>query len=73
MGFGHIMVKNQVLDYCHHTSHRNTKFKIDPSTGKCMLTIFWKYKDAIHQEYMVKGETMNQLHSMGKNSNVCST
>jgi hypothetical protein len=73
MGFGHITVKNQVLDCCHHTSHRNIKFKIDPSTGKYMLTIFWKYKGVIHQEYMVKGETMNQLHSLGKNFSVCST
>jgi hypothetical protein len=53
MGFGHIAVKSQLLDYHHHTSHRNTKFKIDPSTGKCMLIIFWKYKGIIHQEYMV--------------------
>jgi hypothetical protein len=73
MRFGHIIVKSQLLDYCHHTSHRNAKYKIDPSTGKCMLTIFWKYKGIIHQEYMVKGETMNQLRSLGKNASASST
>jgi hypothetical protein len=52
-------LKSQSLEYPYTTSPRKKKFKTQPFTGKCMLTVFWNYGSIIHQEYMVRGTRIN--------------
>jgi hypothetical protein len=48
-------LKSQSLQYYHPTFPRSKKSKNETSTGKCMLTVFWDYREG----YMVKGARIN--------------
>jgi hypothetical protein len=46
------------------TSPVAKKFKIQPSAGKIMLTLFWNMEGAILVHFTPKGETINSQISL---------
>jgi histone-lysine N-methyltransferase SETMAR len=52
-------LKSQILNYRHPTSPRKKKSMTQPSTGKCMLTVFLGLHRHHSLEYMVQGMIIN--------------
>jgi hypothetical protein len=47
------------VEWRHPTSPRRKKFKVTPSTGKVMTTIFWDAEVVILVDSMPRGQTIN--------------
>lgn len=51
--------KRQSMEWKHPESPAKKKFKVQPSAGKLMLTVFWDSKGPIIEHYQEQGSTVN--------------
>jgi len=51
--------KKQSMEWHHPQSPRKEKFKMTPSAGKAMITVFWDIDVVILVDVMARGETIN--------------
>ena len=51
--------KRQSMEWKHPQSPCNKKFKIQPSAGKEMLTVFWDSQGPVLEHYQERGTTIN--------------
>jgi hypothetical protein len=50
--------KRQSMEWHHPTSPRRKKFKVTPSAGKVMATVFWDAEGVILVDIMPRGQTI---------------
>jgi hypothetical protein len=58
-------IKPQGMDCKHLTSPVKKKFKIEPSAGKVMLTLFWDSQGQILEHHHGSGTTVNSVCDNG--------
>ena len=51
--------KRQSMEYRHKDSPAPKKFKVVPSAGKVLMTIFWDCDGIVHTEWLGRGNTVN--------------
>ena len=51
--------KRQLMQWHHLGSPSPKKFKLSPSAGKVMITVFWDIQGVLLLDFLPKGETIN--------------